>query len=518
MAGAKPSADVPAVMGSGPIPPPNIPPHVPMQPPTHPPTQVGETDPTRVVPAEFGGRGVAETEQAPAKSTSGSRISRRKLLVGAGGLAGVAVAGGGAYVALGSKKDVKTGDTTNLAAGSATTPSPTGSPSNADASGPSSSDSSSDADTASSSSSSSASESPSTSPSSAAGSLPPLTPSSVPVGQIELPGNPQLVYAFINGGKHLIVSDDANGVQIFDITNAAAALKVGSIPIPLADGKLQEMLSMDYSPARGLLVLGGKGGLYLWDVKDPTKPVQLSARGDVNGKRVSDLALSSDGMKLAIATVDDSTPTVGNCVLDLADPKQPAQISTLTPSDKDSLELVAFAAGDKYIVTTGHGEDSRAAIFQLWDAGNARNVVPINSASWYDPAATKLTGALYVATSGPWNTLVLGVSGADDQSQDMQFLDFRKPQSPAKQWKFTNISGALGFHPTHPVVVAGDSRSGAATIYDMTDPGHPLPITQLVKETGRVLSLGFNPDGSLLAMALRRSDYSDKAVIYFWKM
>ncbi|NUR61605.1 MAG: protein kinase [Catenulispora sp.] len=524
---------VAAVMASGPVGPPStIPPHVPMQPPTHPPTQIGEFDPTRVVPAEFGGRGVAATEETkkPKKAQKAdkadSAISRRKLLLGVGGLAGVAVAGGGAYLAVGSK-DSKDKGGSNVANGSTETSPSTSAPSNAAAAVPSGSASPADSDSTTSSSSSSPSSSPSPSdsagePSSAAGAQPPLNPGAAPVGKIAIPGQPNISFQYINGGKHLVVSDTANGVQIFDVSNPAGAVKVINIPTPLANGKLQAMLSMSYNAARGVLALGGAGGLSLWDVKDPTKPVQLSARGDVNGKAVSDLGFNSDGTKLVIATDESdnyfSDKPVGNCVMDVTDPRQPAQLSGLTPPDHLNLNMIAFASADKYIVSTGKGDNGQ--VFQLWDAQDLKNVRPVDSASWRDANTTKLTSTMWVDTNGPWKTLVLGVVSADNNSQDLQFLDFGKPQTPAKQTYFQTTSGAVAFHPTRPIVAIGDSRSGAAVVYDMSNPSHPTQMARLVADAGDVETLGFNPDGSLLTMALRRDEnYSDSnAVMYFWKM
>lgn len=509
-------------MASGPVGPPStIPPHVPMQPPTHPPTQLGQFDPTRVVPAEFGGRGVAATQET---AKAEPRISRRKLLLGVGGLAGVAVAGGGAYVALGSKDDKGSGG--NAAVANSPADSATSAPSNVAASVPTGSASSSaDAATSSSSSpseSASASDSATEAPS-ATGSQPPLNAGGVPVGKIDLPGQPTAAFKFINGGKHLVVSDTANGVQIFDVGNPAGAVKVVNIPTPLANGKLQAMLSLDYSPARGLVALGGDGGLYLFDVKDPAKPVQLSARGDVNGKAVNSLSFNGDGTKLVIATDESDTYSdkpVGNCVMDVTDPGKPAQLCGLTPPDHADLRAIAFAAGDQFIVSTGKGENN-GMFFQLWAASDLRKVNPVDSAAWRDPNGAKLTGGLWVATSGPWKTLVVNMVSADSDSQDMQFLDFSKPQSPAKQAYIQTTSGMLAFHPTRPIVAIGDARSGATTLYDMSTPSRPTQMARLVAEAGSVEGLCFNPDGSLLTTLVRpRDNYSDNnnAVMSFWKM
>jgi hypothetical protein len=513
---AVPAAPAPNVPGQTPGSPTPIPPHVPMQ-PTHPPTQVGEWSTTRVVPAEFGGRGGAEPE-APTKKTD-PRVSRRKLLLGVGGLAGVAVAGGGAYAALGGKDKSGGGQPATKAAVSTGAVEKTSAPSNVAATGGTSATSASSPDSPSS-SSASAPESPSTPD----GTQPPLTPGSAPVGRIEIPGQPWMNFVFVNGGKHLVVTDDENGVQIFDVSNPGGAAKVASIATPLSDGKLKPMLSIDYSAARGMLALGGEGGMALWDVKDPAKPVQLSARADINGKKVNHVAFNGDGSKLVVAADDSdfySDNAHGSCVLDVTDPRQPAQTSSLTPTDRDSLEQVMWADGGKHLVSVGRGEDSSSALYQLWDASDLHNVHPVDSTAWWDKDTTKLVATMYMVSGGPWNTLVVGVVSADSKSQDLQFLDFGKPQGPAKQWYFQSTSGAAGFHPTRPVVAIGDARSGATTVYDMTDPRHPTTVTRLVADAGDVVNLRFSPDGGVLAAALKRESSGSSnsgAVIYFWKM
>src|SRR5262249_39647948 len=155
---------------------------------------------------------------------------------------------------------------------------------------------------------------------------------------------------------------------------------------------------------------------------------------------------------IVIATNDSdsySDHPNGSCVMDVTDPHNPAQWSALTPTDRDALSVALFNRDDKFIATTGYGNDSSSAIFQLWDSSNPHDVRPVDSTNWWGTGdtATKLGATLYVASTGPWNTLVVGVVSADSKSQDLQFLDFSKPQSPAKQWYFQSTSGAVAFHP-----------------------------------------------------------------------
>ncbi|NUR31635.1 MAG: protein kinase [Catenulispora sp.] len=492
-------------------------PHVPMQPPTHPPTQVGEWSTTRVVPAEFGGRGT--TEEVAEKPSS--RISRRKLLLGVGGFVGVAAAGGGAYAVVGGKDDKGNQSGAQTPTGGASESSTSASNVAATGSSAPSGVTSSSADSA---TSSATSATESASASASGGAQPPLTVGSSPVGSFDVPGRPFINFRFANGGKSLVVTDDANGVQIVDVSNPAGAHKVASIPIPLADGKLVPMLSLDHSPERGMLVLGGSGGLALWDVKDPAKPVMLSSRADVNGNKVSHVAFNHDASKIVVAVGDSgsSDDHNGSCVMDVSDPRNPVQWCTLTPSGRDTLGQAMFSGDDKYIVSTGEGSYSDGTVYQLWDASDAHNVRPVDSTPFWskDGDKTNISAALYLVSGGPWNTLVVGMVSADSKSQDLQFLDFTKPLTPAKQWYVQSTSGAAAFHPSRPIVAIGDARSGATTLYDMSDPRHPSQIARLVADAGNVAELAFSPDGSVLAAAVARdgSGSSNDAVIYFWKM
>ena len=498
--------------------------HTPMANPTHPPTEVGTGGPTRVVPEEFGGRGGGAG--GPASGTGspdkpGSRISRRKLLLGVGGLAGVAVAGGGAYVAIGGKSsgsnpsDAKTTGTANAAVSS---------PGGGGTSAPSSSGSPSASETGSSAPTpTTAASTEAASP--AAGSQGSLAPSGSPVGSLDIAGQPTIAIQWIANGGALVVADDANGVQILDVSNPAGPHKVSSIPVPLSNGNLQAMLHMDYNAQRNLLVLGGAGGLILVDVRDPKNPVPQASMPNVNGDKVNDVAFSHDGTKVVVVTAQES----GSCVLDVSDPKtNPSQLSALpAPAGNDTTWAAAvFTHGDKYIAGTAANSYSGSggfAGFQLWNASDPHNVQPVTSAGWWnnaDGTAMKLAQALYVAEGGPWHMLAVGVVSADSNSQDLQFLDFTQAAAPAKVWYLPTTSGALAFHPTRPVIAVGDARTGAATVWDMTHASQPQQVARLAADAGFVESVAFSPDGSLLAVAVKRdgSTNDQNAVVYFWKM
>jgi WD40 repeat protein len=486
--------------------------------PTHPPTQFGDTSSTRLVPEEFGGRGGGDS--ATVETTKpGSRVSRRKLLLGVGGLAGVAVAGGGAYAALGAKSSSSKNPVTPPAgtanAAAVSSSSASGTPSS------SSSDSTSASDTASGGPSAGASSTAAQAPSAAGGTQPALAPGATPLGSVDIAGQPFMNIGWIGNGAALVVADDANGVQVFDVSKPASVSRIANIAVPLSGGRLQPLDVLDYSPQRNLLVLGGAGGLSLVDVRDPKNPVQQSSMPDVNGKKVSGLAFNHDGTKVVVTTTEDS----GSCVLDVTDPKTtPSQWSALTPSDNQTLNGAYFSHTDKYIVTTGSGGMfSSSETYQLWDSSDLHNVRTTNSTPWWtntDGSTMKIGAALYVAESGPWHTLVVGVVSADSKSQDLQFLDFAQAQNPTKLWYLSGTSGAVAFHPTRLVVAVGDARNGATTVWDLTDPKQPAQVARLVADAGFVASVAFNPDGSQLAVAVKRdgSTNDSNAVVYFWKM
>jgi len=492
--------------------PPMAAPHIPMANPTHPPTVVGTGDSTRVVPEEFGGRGGSASDTQTSEKPV-PRISRRRLLIGVGGLAGVAVAGGGAYAAIGGGKSsgsgtpaAKTSSTADAAVASG--------PGGGATSAPSSSGSSTASDTTAPTTSASSEAAP------AAGGQGALTPSGTPVGSLDIAGQPTIAIQWIANGAALVVADDANGVQIVDTSNPAGPHKASSIPVPLSDGNLQALLHMDYNAQRNLLVLGGAGGLSLVDVHDPKNPVPQASMPNVNGKKVNDVAFSHDGTKVVVATDDSS----GSCLLDVSDPKtNPGQLSPLTPGDDSTLDFALFTHGDKYIASTNTGGTSSSPGFQLWDASDPHNVQPVTSAAWWnnaDGTTTKLASALYAAESGPWHMLAVGVVSADSNSQDLQFLDFTQATKPAKVWYLPTTSGALAFHPTRPVIAVGDTRTGAATVWDMTHASQPQQVARLAADPGTVEALAFSPDGSLLAAAVKRdgSTNDQNAVVYFWKM
>ena len=80
--------------------------------------------------------------------------------------------------------------------------------------------------------------------------------------------------------------------------------------------------------------------------------------------------------------------------------------------------------------------------------------------------------------------------------------------------------GAMAFHPNRPVIAVGDARTGVATVWDMTHASQPQQVARLAADAGFVEAMAFSPDGSLLAVAVKRdgSTNDQNAVVYSWKM
>ena len=153
------------------------------------------------------------------------------------------------------------------------------------------------------------------------------------------------------------------GVAIMDISNPADPAQVGFIDATEGSfpGEGAQVLDVKTKSFTGQVLLfnneicgeTGKGGVSLWDVTNPTRPVVLSAHaGDTTADGDDNPALNdihsalgwTDGKK-AYAAIVDNAETADLDILDISNPRSPVLVSESDLNDFDVLQEDATPLG-----------------------------------------------------------------------------------------------------------------------------------------------------------------------------
>lgn len=150
------------------------------------------------------------------------------------------------------------------------------------------------------------------------------------------------VVAFSADGRHMAIGGLFNGsVRVYDMHGNRAVFELNGVDVGAG------LLSLAVSPS-GLLAVGNRGGVRLYDTSDPTpgEPRELS------GVPVTSVSFSSDGGRLAA-----SAPTIGRVDLwDTSIPDKPSHYARLTGGQRRTTPTsVSFGAGDTTLTETSVG-------------------------------------------------------------------------------------------------------------------------------------------------------------------
>lgn len=203
---------------------------------------------------------------------------------------------------------------------------------------------------------------------------------------------------------------------------------------------------------RVLAVATQTGTIDLWDVTDPNAPRPLPSVEDRTDPLTS-LAISPDGRYLAAtsAQVDRYADHSDTTLWDIADPRRPKKIVTLTNHSRSSLS-VAFSPDGTTLASSG----SEGATY-LWPLVGMPN--------------TDVEGVTDIANSLTYSADGRSLAGAT-ASGDVSVWNVRSPTRPTLITTLpdgTSNDDAAAFSPTHDHLLATADAAGVTTLWDLTN-------------------------------------------------
>jgi hypothetical protein len=254
------------------------------------------------------------------------------------------------------------------------------------------------------------------------------------------------------------------------------------------------------------------GSAYIFDISDPSTPVQIAklvasdgAASDMFGRSVA--ISNSPGRQVAIVTAywdDDNGTDSGSAYLfDISDPSNPVQIAKLLPGDGaagDWFGRSASISGGTAIVSAhlhdANGVDSGSAyLFDTITGQQTAKVLPSDGVVG-DQFGFSVSISDGTAIVGAWGD---GDNGADSGSAYL--FDVSNPQTPVQTAKILPSDGATGDLFGVCVGISGQfgsqtavigawrdddhgADSGSAYLFDVSNTSNPLLMSKLLASDG----------------------------------
>ncbi|MFF3127070.1 hypothetical protein ACFVRD_33290 [Streptomyces sp. NPDC057908] len=259
-----------------------------------------------------------------------------------------------------------------------------------------------------------------------------------------------------------------------------------------------------YSPDGHMLAAGNvhQNLVRLWDVSDPGRPAALGRPVPVDRSVNSILSLefSPDGQVLAVGghTSNNGDGGSGGIVelWSLTSPSHPVLLGRPeSPAIQDfdamsSIESLAFSPDGRTLAAGWH-----AGLVSLWDVTHPDDVKPAKAPLNLDCPDVF---SHRVAFSPDGHTLA---AACDDDAGTISLWDTTDPAHPVRgrSLKTGHPVNSLAFSPDGRTLAAGSSP-GAVHLWKVADPGHPAPLGKpLTGPAQPVMSVAFSPDGHTLA-------------------
>jgi WD40 repeat protein len=229
----------------------------------------------------------------------------------------------------------------------------------------------------------------------------------------------------------------------------------------------------------------------LWDLHDTNRPSIVGTVPLGPGAYYTSLAFDPDRPVLAIGTGDFNEALNAVMLWNVANPAAPAELGRPLTTFGSPVRAVAFGPGGKTLAT---GSEDRTVL--LWDVTD-----PAQPQRVGDPLADH-TNSVYSLAYAPDGTLA---SGSADNT-----IRLWTPQNAVQpvrmddsRLSFTGEKGTLKLPMTafglDGRALVTTSSSGAARLWDLSDPAHPSGPGTFPDGIGPIYAATFAPDGRVLA-------------------
>ncbi|WP_326742706.1 nSTAND1 domain-containing NTPase [Streptomyces sp. NBC_01768] len=292
-----------------------------------------------------------------------------------------------------------------------------------------------------------------------------------------------------------------------DSTPDAASRLITTQNTPLATrlpGPRGAVYTVAYSPDGHMLAAGNvnQNLVRLWDVSDPSRPVALGRPVPVDRSVNSILSLefSPDGQVLAVGghTSHNGDEGSGGFVdlWSLTSPSHPVLLGRpKSPAIQDwdalgSIESLAFSPDGRTLAAGWH-----SGLVSLWNVTHLDDAKPAGAPLYLDCPDVF---SHRVAFSPTGHTLA---TACDDDSGTISLWDTTDPAHPVRgrSLKTGHRVSSLAFSPDGRTLAVGSTDS-KVHLWKVTNPGHPTPLGKPLTGPGQpVMSVAFSPDGHTLA-------------------
>ena len=318
-----------------------------------------------------------------------------------------------------------------------------------------------------------------------------------------VPGTGQAsALAFDAAGTLLAIGRDDGGVELWDVTDPARPVHRQTFA-----AHQKTVRSLAFSPTAPVLLSGGDDTTgRLWDVTGAAAPLAVFA---THTATVRTVAISADGTTAAVGS-DDRIVALWS----IADRAHPTLLRELT-GDTNAIRGLAFAPDGRTVATASDDQTVR-----LWNTADAGAVTSVSQPAPARSAVFSSDGTV-LATGNDLGELWLWhlppPSFADRDGTTNVAYDPHRPQlaigaddgrvhlhALADRREIGVLDGGPGlvrivaYHPRLPILaVAGDDR--VTRLWDVADPAHPRVLASL-GAVSTVYNAVFRSDGGLLAL------------------
>lgn len=288
-----------------------------------------------------------------------------------------------------------------------------------------------------------------------------------------------------HGGPLTDVTFEADGQAIYT-AGEDGIVRRWRVPGPTLTGPTDAVHDVTFHPTEPIATLAsGDGGVYLWDLTDPRRPVPAAdplRSGDEENHLIGAATFNPSGDVLAAAGLDGRVWR-----WDTSDPAEPTALSPLSGLDTYAERLAYSPDGT---LLAGGAADGSVAIWDVSDPAEPELLTTLDDAT---------TNVIAVTFSPDGRTLAVG--GVDTV---VWLYDVTDPAEPVLRGEpLTGPANAvywLTFDPSGDNLAIG-SADGTVRLWDVTDVDQPVEGPVLRGPDGYVVGIDFSPSGDTLAAA-----------------